>query len=157
MLYDHGELDTFEVRALTSLKLKFSYFTDDDNKRVTSTISEEQKLSLLTREFDKEHKEVFKIYRGLVKEISTRAVKYGMSKSEQEKCIIIKMDCSSEGESDIQYIKLYDIVEVNDIDHIYKELEATPISIEKHGEEWISDSLSKESEVDISGKVEVKK
>lgn len=156
MLYHHGEVDTYSIRSLTSLKIQLSYFTDDPTKRVTAYITEEQKISLLTREFDKDHKEVFKIFRGLVKEISTNAAKYGMSSEQTKKCIIIKMDCSSEGKSDIQYVKLYNIVEVNDIDHVYEELQRQPISIEEHPIDWHSTSDKKDATVDLSSVIEIK-
>ena len=156
MLYHHGEVDTYSVSALTSLKIHFAYFTDDENKTVTSTITEKQKLSLLTREFDKDHNEVFKIFRGLVKEISTNAIRYGMSREQQKACITIKIDCSSNEKSDIQYIKLCNVVEVNDIDHEYEEIKRIPIEIEEHPIEWKSTVLEKKADVDISSNIEIK-
>ena len=80
MIYNHGEVVRYEVRELAQLKLRLGNFTDDDLKTETTYITEGEKLSLLTREFDKDHKEVFTIVRGLVKEISTHMVRYGMSK-----------------------------------------------------------------------------
>ena len=89
MIYNHGEVVRYEVRELAQLRLHLGNFTDDDLKTETTCITEGDKVSLLTREFDKEHKEVFTIVRGLVKEISTNMVRYGMSKQDQMKCIFI--------------------------------------------------------------------
>ena len=136
MIYNHGEVVRYEVRELAQLRLHLGNFTDDDLKTETTCITEGDKVSLLTREFDKEHKEVFTIVRGLVKEISTNMVRYGMSKQDQMKCIFIRMDCSKDGKSDIQAIKLCDVVEVHDINYAYEEIKTKEIEVVESNPEW---------------------
>ena len=136
MIYNHGEVVRYEVRELAQLKLRLGNFTDDDLKTETTYITEGEKISLLTREFDKEHKEVFTIVRGLVKEISTHMVRYGMSKEDQMKCIFIRMDCSKEGKSDIREVKLCDVVEVHDINYTYEEIKTKEIEVVESDPEW---------------------
>ena len=136
MIYNHGEVVRYEVRELAQLRLHLGNFTDDDLKTETTRITEGDKVSLLTREFDKEHKEVFTIVRGLVKEISTNMVRYGMSKEDQMKCIFIRMDCSKDGKSDIQAIKLCDVVEVHDINYTYEEIKTKEIEVVESDPEW---------------------
>ena len=136
MIYNHGEVVRYEVRELAQLKLRIGNFTDDDLKTETTYITEGEKISLLTREFDKEHKEVFTIVRGLVKEISTHMVRYGMSKEDQMKCIFIRMDCSKEGKSDIREVKLCDVVEVHDINYTYEEIKTKEIEVVESDPEW---------------------
>ena len=136
MNYNHGEVVRYEVRELAQLKLHLGNFTDDDLKTETACITEGDKVSLLTREFDKEHKEVFTIVRGLVKEISTNMVRYGMSKQDQMKCIFIRMDCSKDGKSDIQAIKLCNVVEVHDINYTYEEIKTKEIEVVESDPEW---------------------
>ena len=136
MIYNHGEVVRYEVRELAQLRLHLGNFTDDDLKTETTCITEGDKVSLLTREFDKEHKEVFTIVRGLVKEISTNMVRYGMSKQDQMKCIFIRMDCSKDGKSDIQAIKLCDVVEVHDINYTYEEIKTKEIEVVESDPEW---------------------
>lgn len=129
MIYNHGEVVRYEVRELAQLKLRLGNFTDDDLKTETTYITEGEKLSLLTREFDKDHKEVFTIVRGLVKEISTHMVRYGMSKEDQMKCIFIRMDCSKDGKSNIREVKLCDVVEVHDINYTYEEIKTKEFTV----------------------------
>ena len=136
MNYNHGEVVRYEVRELAQLRLHLGNFTDDDLKTETACITEGDKVSLLTREFDKEHKEVFTIVRGLVKEISTNMVRYGMSKQDQMKCIFIRMDCSKDGKSDIQAIKLCNVVEVHDINYTYEEIKTKEIEVVESDPEW---------------------
>ncbi len=136
MIYNHGEVVRYEVRELAQLRLHLGNFTDDDLKTETTRITEGDKVSLLTRGFDKEHKEVFTIIRGLVKEISTNMVRYGMSKQDQMKCIFIRMDCSKDGKSDIQAIKLCNVVEVHDINYTYEEIKTKEVEVIESDPEW---------------------
>lgn len=157
MIYNHGEVVRYEVRELAQLRLHLGNFTDDDLKTETTCITEGDKVSLLTREFDKEHKEVFTIVRGLVKEISTNMVRYGMSKQDQMKCIFIRMDCSKDGKSDIQAIKLCDVVEVHNITHTYEEIKTKELEVIEHDPEWyITNKIGEfEVTVDLNSNVKV--
>lgn len=154
-IYHHGEISKYEIRELTSIKINFNNFTDDDTKTKVANITEYDKISLLTRAFDNDHNEVFTIYRGLVKEISTVAVRYNMSKEQSMECILICMDCSTENNSDMQYIKLCSVVEVNDINHEYEEIKNSDIQVIEHDPEWISNSNEKETEIDIGSRIEL--
>lgn len=156
MIYNHGEVVRYEVRELAQLRLHLGNFTDDDLKTETTRITEGDKVSLLTREFDKEHKEVFTIVRGLVKEISTNMVRYGMSKQDQMKCIFIRMDCSKDGKSDIQAIKLCDVVEVHDINYTYEEIKTKEIEIVESDPEWNIESGSDKNIATVDLKTNVK-
>lgn len=157
-LYHHGEINKYEIRDLTSIKIHFDNFTDDTesgNKNKIGIITEDSTVSLLVREFDNDHNEVFTIFRGLVKEISTRAVRYDMSKEQRMECVLIRIDCSTEGNSDIQDIKLAHVVEVNDIDHEYEEIKTSNIQVNEHTPEWRSDSNEHTAEIDIGSRVEL--
>lgn len=156
MIYNHGEVVRYEVRELAQLKLRIGNFTDDDLKTETTYITEGDKISLLTREFDKEHKEVFTIIRGLVKEISTHMVRYGMSKEDQMKCIFIRMDCSKEGKSDIQEVKLCDVVEVHDITYTYEEIKTKEFTVIETDPEWYTTNKFGDFEVTVDLKSNVK-
>lgn len=156
MIYNHGEVVRYEVRELAQLRLHLGNFTDDDLKTETTCITEGDKVSLLTREFDKEHKEVFTIVRGLVKEISTNMVRYGMSKQDQMKCIFIRMDCSKDGKSDIQAIKLCDVVEVHNINYAYEEIKTKELEVIEHDPEWYITNKIGEFEVTVDLKSNVK-
>ena len=156
MIYNHGEVVRYEVRELAQLRLHLGNFTDDDLKTETTYITEGDKVSLLTREFDKEHKEVFTIIRGLVKEISTHMVRYGMSKEDQMKCIFIRMDCSKEGKSDIREVKLCDVVEVHDINYTYEEIKTKEIEVIEHDPEWNIESGSDKNIATVDLKTNVK-
>lgn len=156
MIYNHGEVVRYEVRELTQLRLHLGNFTDDDLKTETTRITEGDKVSLLTREFDKEHKEVFTIVRGLVKEISTNMVRYGMSKQDQMKCIFIRMDCSKNGKSDIQAIKLCDVVEVHDINYTYEEIKTKEVEVVESNPEWNIESGSDKNIATVDLKTNVK-
>lgn len=156
MIYNHGEVVRYEVRELAQLRLHLGNFTDDDLKTETTCITEGDKVSLLTREFDKEHKEVFTIVRGLVKEISTNMVRYGMSKEDQMKCIFIRMDCSKEGKSDIREVKLCDVVEVHDINYTYEEIKTKEIEVVESDPEWNITNKIGEFEVTVDLKSNVK-
>lgn len=156
MIYNHGEVVRYEVRELAQLRLHLGNFTDDDLKTETTRITEGDKVSLLTREFDKEHKEVFTIVRGLVKEISTNMVRYGMPKQDQMKCIFIRMDCSKDGKSDIQAIKLCDVVEVHDINYTYEEIKTKEIEIVESDPEWNIESGSDKNITTVDLKTNVK-
>ena len=156
MNYNHGEVVRYEVRELAQLRLHLGNFTDDDLKTETACITEGDKVSLLTREFDKEHKEVFTIVRGLVKEISTNMVRYGMSKEDQMKCIFIRMDCSKEGKSDIREVKLCDVVEVHDINYTYEEIKTKEIEVVESDPEWNITNKIGEFEVTVDLKSNVK-
>ena len=156
MIYNHGEVVRYEVRELAQLRLHLGNFTDDDLKTETTRITEGDKVSLFTREFDKEHKEVFTIVRGLVKEISTNMVRYGMSKQDQMKCIFIRMDCSKDGKSDIQAIKLCDVVEVHDINYTYEEIKTKEIEIVESDPEWNIESGSDKNIATVDLKTNVK-
>lgn len=156
MIYNHGEVVCYEVRELAQLRLHLGNFTDDDLKTETTCITEGDKVSLLTREFNKEHKEVFTIVRGLVKEISTHMVRYGMSKEDQMKCIFIRMDCSKDGKSDIQAIKLCDVVEVHDINYTYEEIKTKEIEVVESNPEWNIESGSDKNIVTVDLKSNIK-
>lgn len=156
MIYNHGEVVRYEVRELAQLRLHLGNFTDDDLKTETTCITEGDKVSLLTREFDKEHKEVFTIVRGLVKEISTNMVRYGMSKQDQMKCIFIRMDCSKDGKSDIQAIKLCDVVEVHDINYAYEEIKTKEIEVVESNPEGNIESGSDKNIATVDLKTNVK-
>lgn len=156
MIYNHGEVVRYEVRELAQLRLHLGNFTDDDLKTETTCITEGDKVSLLTREFNKEHKEVFTIVRGLVKEISTNMVRYGMSKQDQMKCIFIRMDCSKDGKSDIQAIKLCDVVEVHDINYTYEEIKTKEIEVVESNPEWNIESGSDKNIVTVDLKSNIK-
>lgn len=155
MIYHHGEVDKYELRELTSIRIRFNNFTDGSDKTKISHITEKTEVSLLVRQFDNDHREVFTIYRGIVKEIYTRAIKYNMSKEQCMECILICMDCSTCCNSDIQNIKLSNIVEVNDVDHEYEEIKNTEIKVEEHDPEWKSDPNDKVVRVDISSNVDL--
>jgi len=157
MIYNHGEVVRYEVRELAQLKLRLGNFTDDDLKTETTYITEGEKISLLTREFDKEHKEVFTIARGLVKEISTHMVRYGMSKEDQMKCIFIRMDCSKEGKSDVKEIKLCDVVEVHDINYTYEEIKTKEFTVIETDPAWHTEPGFGDPDVtvDLSSNVKV--
>lgn len=155
MIYHHGEVDKYEVRELTSLRVHFNNFTDDNNKTKISYITEKTEVSLLVRRFDNDHKEVFTIYRGMVKEIYTKAIRYNMSKEQRMECILICMDCSTNGKSDIQNVKLSHVVEINDINHEYEEIKNTEIKVEEHDPEWETISNDKIVKVDISPNVDL--
>lgn len=156
MIYNHGEVVRYEVRELAQLRLHLGNFTDDDLKTETTRITEGDKVSLLTREFDKEHKEVFTIVRGLVKEISTNMVRYGMSKQDQMKCIFIRMDCSKDGKSDIRAIKLCDVVEVHDINYTYEEIKTKDIEVVESDPQWSVDPMNDNKSATIDLKSNVK-
>ena len=156
MIYNHGEVVRYEVRELAQLRLHLGNFTDDDLKTETTRITEGEKISLLTREFDKEHKEVFTIIRGLVKEISTHMVRYGMSKEDQMKCIFIRMDCSKEGKSDIREVKLCDVVEVHDINYTYEEIKTKEVEVVESDPEWNIESGSDKNIATVDLKTNVK-
>lgn len=156
MIYNHGEVVRYEVRELARLRLHLGNFTDDDLKTETTRITEGEKISLLTREFDKEHKEVFTIVRGLVKEISTHMVRYGMSKEDQMKCIFIRMDCSKEGKSDIREVKLCDVVEVHDINYTYEEIKTKEVEVVESDPEWNIESGSDKNIATVDLKTNVK-
>ena len=156
MIYNHGEVVRYEVRELAQLRLHLGNFTDDDLKTETTYITEGEKISLLTREFDKEHKEVFTIVRGLVKEISTHMVRYGMSKEDQMKCIFIRMDCSKEGKSDIQEVKLCDVVEVHDINYTNEEIKTKEVEVVESDPEWNIESGSDKNIATVDLKTNVK-
>lgn len=156
MIYNHGEVVRYEVRELAQLRLHLGNFTDDDLKTETTRITEGEKISLLTREFDKEHKEVFTIVRGLVKEISTHMVRYGMSKEDQMKCIFIRMDCSKEGKSDIREVKLCDVVEVHDINYTYEEIKTKEVEVVESDPEWNIESGSDKNIATVDLKTNVK-
>ena len=156
MIYNHGEVVRYEIRELSQLKLRIGNYTNGDNDETTSYITEGDKVSLLIREFDKEHKEVFTIVRGKVKEISTRMVRYGMPKEEQMKCIYVRMDCSKEGKSDIQDIKLCDIVEVNDIDYAYEEIKTKDIEVIESDPQWSVDPMNDNKTATIDLKSNIK-
>ena len=156
MIYNHGEVVRYEVRELAQLRLHLGNFTDDNLKTETTRITEGDKVSLLTREFDKEHKEVFTIVRGLVKEISTNMVRYGMSKEDQMKCIFIRMDCSKDGKSDIQTIKLCNVVEVHDINYTYEEIKTKEVEIIESDPEWYATNKFGDSEATIDLKSNIK-
>lgn len=157
-LYHHGEISKYEIRELTSIKIHFDNFTDDTesvSKRKIAYIVEGSTISLLVREFDNDHNEVFTIFRGLVKKIYTSAIRYNMSKEQCLECLLIRIDCSTEGNSDIQDIKLARIVEVNDIDHEYEEIKKSDIQVNEHNSEWKSDSNQNTTEIDIGSRIEL--
>lgn len=156
MIYNHGEVVRYEVRELSQLKLRIGNFTNGDNDETTSYITEEDKVSLLIREFDKEHKEVFTIVRGKVKEISTNMVRYGMSKEDQMKCIFICMDCSKDEKSDIRPIKLCNVVEVHDINYTYEEIKTKEIEVVESDPEWNIEPGSDKSIATVDLKTNVK-
>lgn len=156
MIYNHGEVVRYEVRELAQLKLRLGNFTDDDLKTETTYITEGEKLSLLTREFDKEHKEVFTIIRGRVKEIATHMVRYDMSREDQMKYIFIRIDCSKEGKSDVKEIKLCDVVEVHDINYTYEEIKTKEIIVIETDPAWHAEHGFGDPEVTVDLKSNIK-
>lgn len=155
-MYHHGEIYGYSIYTVSAIKLFLGNFTDDADKRTEAVITEKQKYSILTRTFDKDHNEVFKIYRGEVKDIATDAVRHDMGKEARMRCMIVKIDCSSKEASDVQYIPVADIVEVHEIDYEYKELVRTEYTIEEHPSKW-EDINHEEAVVDFThGQVALK-
>lgn len=148
-MYHHGEIYGYSLYTVSALKVFLGNYTDDPDKKTEAVITERQKISILTLEYDKDHNEVFKIYRGVVKEISTNAVRYDMGKEARMKCMQIKMDCSSEESSDIQYICLANIVEIHDIDYEYKEIDRDVYILEEHPAHWRTPN-DKYSDIDLT-------
>ena len=94
-MYHHGEIYGYSIYTVSAIKLFLGNFTDDADKGTEAVITEKQKYSILTRTFDKDHNEVFTIYRGEVKDIATDAVRHDMGKEARMRCMIVKIDCSS--------------------------------------------------------------
>ncbi len=156
-MYHHGEIERYIITSVTKLDIRFGSFTDNETKKVDTSITEGEKISLLELKYDKDHNEILTIHRGVVKEISTNAVRYDMSNESRMGCIIIKMDCSSEGKSDIRYIKLCDVVEVHEIDYEYEEIKRLKCVLQNHPDKWTEElHPDRTAEIDITNNHSIK-
>ena len=79
-----------------------------------------------------------------------------MSKEDQMKCIFIRMDCSKEGKSDIQEVKLCDVVEVHDITYTYEEIKTKEFTVIETDPEWYTTNKFGDFEVTVDLKSNVK-
>lgn len=154
-MYHHGYPEGFRVYSLTGLRLTLANFTNDPNKKENFLIREKDVLSIMTLEYDNDHNEILTINRGKIIDISTNGVGCNMSNDDMVKHIIIKIDCSTEGHSDIRYICAYNIVEVHEVDYEYSEIPLIAISVDIEKESWkvLND---KHQEIDLTSSVEFK-
>lgn len=132
-IYKHGTIAKYREYSVSVMKIYFDF--GDDQGLVSKTFAERELKSFLVRTYDKDHHEIYNIYRGKIISISTVAVR-SCSPADYPKYTTIKLDCSKDNQSIVVDLKLSDIADVNDIDYEYEEMKPTDYQIPEF-ENWV--------------------